>query len=243
MFNDEILFETKDKRIVVKETRFQGEPVRILLVNEVGESAVFYDEGRKSELVFDYLKEFAKVFDVRPDLKNTLLLGGAGFTFPRHITERYKDVHMDVCEIDPLMIDLAKKFFFLENYDPATHGEIIVDDALKYIKRCKKKYDAVFHDAYTENIIEEDLLSESGIRAVKKVMSKKGVYVINMISAFTGKDSLRGIMARAMLREHFKNVSWYPANESIAQNKPQNSILVASDGEIGPIRGPEFVTK
>ena len=47
----------------------------------------------------------------------------------------------------------------------------------------------------------------------------------------------------AELREQFKNVSWYPANESIAQNKPQNSILVASDGEIGPIRGPEFVTK
>src|SRR5690606_25489409 len=67
------------------------------------QSAVFLDSD---ELVFDYNKfyDLAELF--KPSPRRTLMIGGAGYSYPRHYLELFPDSTIYVAEIDPGMTDI-----------------------------------------------------------------------------------------------------------------------------------------
>ncbi len=229
------LYRSANGKMMVREEIYKGNPARVLLVNGVAESASFTEEPYRCYPPFEYLRHFDRFLTMRENTKEVLLLGGAGFSFPKYMLSRHPEMYMDVVEIDPMMVKLAREYFYLDealDRYGRDRVRIIYGDANHYVKNTDKSYQVIFHDAYLEDHIDQGLLSDEGIRTVKKHMPKDGIYVVNFITAISGMQSLPGIMARAMFREHFENVLLFSCEGTKKKNARQNCILVGTNGEL-----------
>ena len=66
------------------------------------------------QTLYEYTKMYDLMFDTEKEIKNTLLIGGAGYSYPKHYISKYIDKNMDVVEIDPMVTEIAKKYFYLD---------------------------------------------------------------------------------------------------------------------------------
>ncbi len=84
------------------------------------QSAIFPDSD---EIVFDYGKYYHLIRHFKPDFQNTLMIGGAGYSFPKDYLKKYPNAKMDVVEIDPQMTEIARKYFRLRRKSaPKNHS-------------------------------------------------------------------------------------------------------------------------
>jgi len=67
---------------------------------------------------------------------------------PRQFTHYYPEVVVDVVEIDPMVVDVAKQFFQVEANDRL---RIHVIDGRRFLQRSSEKWDLILLDAYTTN--------------------------------------------------------------------------------------------
>ena len=98
---------------VVEKTE-DGEAIRLLLVNGARESATYTDKAHRNDLVFRYAVGFNDVFEINKNLKDCLLLGGAGFSYPKYFISSFPEKTLDVVEIDEVMVNVAFKYFYLD---------------------------------------------------------------------------------------------------------------------------------
>jgi spermidine synthase len=77
--------------------------------------------------------------------KSWLILGLAGGTLAGMIAKKYQPNHLVGVEIDPIMVDLGKKYLKLADIP---NLEIIIKDAQKYIETTKGRFDYIFVDMY-----------------------------------------------------------------------------------------------
>jgi len=67
-----------------------------------------------NELVYDYTKYYHLASHFNPTFKKTLMLGGAGYSYPKDFLLKYPEATIDVIEIDPMLTKLAKEYFNLK---------------------------------------------------------------------------------------------------------------------------------
>lgn len=89
-----------------------GDPVRLLEVGGVFESATYLDE-RRFEPTFEYYRAFDHLFEAVPEPQRVLMIGGGGYAYPKHFVASQPYGAMDVVEIDPVITRIAREHFFL----------------------------------------------------------------------------------------------------------------------------------
>lgn len=100
------------------------ENVRVLRAGGVFQSATYLDE-RRFEPVFEYYRGFDAMFESETPLASTfghgvtevLMLGGGGFAYPKHLLSSRSGISLDVVEIDPAVVDAARRWFFLDELE------------------------------------------------------------------------------------------------------------------------------
>ena len=229
-----VFFSVEDKygKFVIRNGTYRGEEARLYEVDGVRESASFFDE-KKYDLVFDYAKSFLKLFDEMPGARNILMLGGAGFQFPKYVISHYPEMIMDVVEINPLAVRLARKYFFLNDLERDFRAEsegrlnIVLADGMDYFRTEDKKYDIIINDAYHSNLPDQGLTSPEGTRLIKEHLSPGGVYGFNLITSIVGKDSMPLMMTRNILSYAFEDVSYYICSPDVKPDVVQNLLFVS----------------
>ena len=202
-------------RIEVREVIEKNELIRLLLVDEVRESAAIMEEGRRNELVFKYTKDFDIALKKRPDITNTLMLGGAGFSFPKHYIHSYPDKRIDVVEFNPMMYQIAMQYFYLDELyadyrlSENRRMEVFIEDANDYITHTDRTYDLVINDCYVSNRMDDELLKNRQVVHIKKILNPGGVYMINLITAIHGSQSMPGVLEYEILKTNFKNTDLF----------------------------------
>ena len=221
--------------IQVCEEEYEGNPVRMLLVNGGQESACFRDETRRHELVFDYTEKLDRIFAAMPELQSTLLIGGAGFSYPRYYISHYPKRTMTVIEINALMPELARRYFWLDElwaeYDLAENRrlEIYIDDGSHYLKHTQRRFDAILNDAYVGDVPDRPLQERTAIEHIRDRLNPDGVYIINLIAARSGPLAASCAREQALLREYFAECVLIPCDKRLDPQLEQNCILLASD--------------
>lgn len=237
-------------RIEVREAIENHELIRLLLVDDVRESAAFMEEGRHFDLVFKYTQDFVIPIRKRPQIKSTLMLGGAGFSFPKYYIHYYPDKELDVVEFNPQMVKLAMEYFYLDElYREELQGEavkteggdrfsgesgrlnIFIEDANDYIEHTEKKYDLIINDCYVSNRMDDDLLKDRQVRRIHECLNPGGIYMINLITAIHGPGSMPGILEYEILKRYFRNTDMFACKKEAGALERQNVILVGTDGE------------
>lgn len=219
----------------IRDATEDGKLVRILLVDGARESASFRDPALRNALVFKYASGFNDILNENPHLHSALLIGGAGFSYPKHFIANFPDKTMDVVEIDQEMVDLAFKYFYLDElfFDYDLHKSkrlnIFVEDGNDFLQKNEKKYDIVFNDAYIAFALDEGLRSERGMELVKKSLNPNGIYVINVITAISGSKSGLGSKVGDLLKKSFKYTAFRRCSPDVPASEKQNCLLIGSD--------------
>ncbi len=157
---------------------------RTLYLNGMRHSQMNLDDP--SELLIPYTKFFhlGKLFT--PQLENVLFVGGGGFSGPKNFLATYPDIQIDVVEIDPEVIDVARKYFTL-NDNPRL--QIFNDDARLFLSQTDKKYDLIILDAYATDYVPFHLLTDEYFQILDEHLKPNGVIISNLIGTLAGDTS------------------------------------------------------
>ena len=177
------------------------------------------------------------MFKSQKEIKNTLMIGGAGYAYPKYYISHYEDKYMDVVEIDEKVTSFAKEYFFLddliEEYDLENNQRlnIITEDGRTYLNNLNKKYDAVLNDAFSGSSPAVTLTTIEAVQRIYNSLNEDGVYLTNIISSLDGKDSKFVKAEVNTIEKIFKNVYVVPVTTS-EENVVQNIMVIASDREL-----------
>lgn len=219
--------DTEYSRVQVFDTTdpVSARPIRALATDPYFvQSAAFLDS---EDLVLQYSPYYHLIRHFKPDFKDTLIIGGAGYSFPKDYLRSYPEARIDVVEIDPQMTQIARKFFRL-NDDPRMR--IVHEDGRMYINRGETgKYDAVFMDAFGSLFsVPTHLTTVEAVEQIHRILKDDGVVIFNLGSAITGPASGFLLAEVATYRAVFPQVYLFKVRPDYPDEKLQNVILVAS---------------
>ncbi len=160
--------------------------------------------------------------DKNQDIAILGLAGGTTSTQLNYFFGKDYDLKIDGVEIDKKIIEVAKKYFGLDNPSLTVHNL----DGRNFIDYTKKNYNAVVIDVYSNQLyISFHLTTKEFFESVKSHLKQKGVVAMNVNA--TGDDSalLRNITNTMLLV--FKNVYFIRTAEN-----SWNYIVVGSDNDI-----------
>ena len=106
-----------------------------------------------------------------------LVVGLGGGTMPMFLRKHYPEATIDVVDIDPDVVQVAKDFFgFTEDGNMRAH----VADGRKFVEAVQQPYDVIFLDAFGPRNVPPPLATVEFMRAVRKAVQPSGVVVGNV---------------------------------------------------------------
>jgi spermidine synthase len=124
-------------------------------------------------------REAFSQFDIEDrEIKNALILGfGAGSVASILCQEYKKAVQITGVEKDPVVIDLAKKYFRIEDY---THLTLHVEDAGDFVDRCDQQFDLIVVDLFVGAEIPPQFREEGFLTSLGRLLSAEGICFFNV---------------------------------------------------------------
>lgn len=238
---------------VYETTSALGEPVRVLECGGVLQSAVYVDP-RRTEPPFAYQRAFDLAFDladgVTSSVRRVLVLGGGGFSWPRHVVATHPGAHVDVAELDPAMVSVARRHFHLAEAEATGRLSVRVCDARAFLEEVAERaeqasgqdsgqppeqdgnlacapYDVVVNDTFAGS---EPVLALATLEAatlVRRVVGE-GIYLMNVVSRDGGRDLAFLRDEVATLKVTFAHVWVVPCTDEGFPGE-DNYLLVATD--------------
>ncbi len=212
----------------------KGEPTRVLRVGGGNQSATYVSDERWTESPSAYIRAFDIVFDAPVPVRDVLVLGGGGFSFPKQLITCHPEARADVVEIDPAVVSLAQRFFFLDRlvveYDTEATGRLnmIVQDALEFLRESQTTYDAIVNDIFAGRTPAQEFLAPATLELVRAHLAPGGMYAVNVVSPGVGAKSQVLHDTVAACRQAFPHVAVVVCTRDDAQ-AVSNRIVVASE--------------
>jgi len=203
---------------------YDGRPARVLYGDgRSPQSGVAKDDN--PGLLFDYNQRFLEIL-MSKQPKRVLIIGGGAFMLPTAAFHRFSRMRIDVVEIDPLLVTIARDYFDL----PASKRlQVHVDDGAHFLMETKQRYDAIILDAFSGYTIPGQLIDDAAIALYRKHLTRGGIVAMNFISEY---KPTRRRLAHTLLDDFgasFKNVSLYQADPHYWHGEEQNYVLVAAN--------------
>ena len=146
------------------------------------------DKSDPTRHVFEYTRYFhlPYLFADDPDqIDRVLFVGGGGFTGPKRFVHEY-DATVDVVEIDPEVIRVAKEYFRVRESDQLN---VYNRDGRQFLRETNRTYDVIVLDAYKKDKVPFHLTTVEFMRLTDRRLSEDGILFANLISAPTGPAS------------------------------------------------------
>lgn len=247
LFGSSLVFSamTQDNFIVDKDSAYnhirvydinnkEGRQVRVMAVENFADSGMFLDSD---ELAFEYSKYYHldEIF-AKKEIKKAVIFGGAAYSVPKDFLARNKNGEIDVVEIDPETTRIAEEYFRLDATDKRLH--IFHEDARMFLNESRKngqKYDAVYGDAFSSQCsLPFHLTTREAVGEIYDILDDDGVYIVNVISSFSGEKSEFFRSEYKTIKEKFENAFAFPlaAKEGNNFEAVQNIMIVAAKGDI-----------
>ncbi len=139
--------------------------------------------GDRSQLTFWYTREIASVVSRLQNRDSILNLGGGAIVLPDYLARQYPDSQIDVVEIDPQLIDIARNEF---EYVDRHNMRVIAGDARTYVNQTDERYDIVIVDVYGDGNIPFTFMTTEYGRSVYQLVKPGGVVLANIIAGQGG---------------------------------------------------------
>lgn len=224
--NPDILLDTDSQysRIWVKQIKTEKTTYKTLQVDTGLES---YIDAQTGEMGAKYLRFYDLFEYFNKDAQNTLLIGGAAYTYPIHYLNKYENKTIDVVEIDDKMTQIAKEQFGLNTNEPRL--KIYTQDGRSYLNYSENKYDTILMDAFKGVNAPFELTTYEALVNAKNMLNENGILLTNIISSIEGEDSKFIKYEYATYKAVFDDVKIFMVQTEDRQER-QNLILVGIKG-------------
>jgi spermidine synthase len=154
-----------------------------------------------------------------PEVSDILMIGLGGGSISTYLGRAMKETRIDTVEIDPGVINAARKFFGIRD---SARVKYFDGDGRVFLKRNSKSYDLILVDAFHGGYVPFHLLTREFYKLVKERLKPGGAAVFNVhdgTKLYASTLLTLGII--------FKTVEFYPSGEGEA-------ITVATDEILAP---------
>lgn len=176
------------------------------------------DVKQPDRIVMNYPQMMLGALFAKPDPKSILIVGLGGGTIPRALREVLPDARIDIVEIDPAVVTVARRYFDLGD----SHGlNVIEADGRVQVKRAlrqEQRYDIIMLDAFDHEYIPEHLLTQEFLQEVKGLLAPGGVLAANTFSS-----------SRLYDHESATYASVFPEFFNL---KRENRVIIAANGPL-----------
>lgn len=166
-------------RIVVEKTTSEFNAELIVAIQE----GKYVLNAKNANYSFATLHSVFQQALKKVDIKNEhsiLILGCGAGSIPSII---YKELgfnpKIDAIEIDEKVIELGNKYFGLDQYP---NLNIVIDDAMNFVKTTNNKYDLILVDLFTGITVPEHFLTQHFFEKLKSLLNNKGEVLINYVA-------------------------------------------------------------
>jgi spermidine synthase len=216
-------------------------PYQELEVAQLGATRTLYLDGQPHSAmdvddptrhVYTYTRYFhlPYLFAEDPDdIDRVLFVGGGGFSGPKRFATEY-DATIDVVEIDPEVISVAREYFRLDEYDDIN---VYAGDGRQYLRDTNHTYDLIVLDAYKKDKVPFQLTTLEFMRLANDRLSPDGILLANLIAAPRGPASGFYRAEYRTIDRAFQQTYTFPA---VGGSAVQNVELIAT-------KNPDRVTE
>jgi spermidine synthase len=130
-------------------------------------------------LVFPYTRMMLASLLLDPSPTNVLIVGLGGGTLPATLARLYPNARVDVVELDPAVVVVAKAYF---DFAPTPNMNVFEQDARVWVKRAAsapRRYDLVMLDAFNGDYIPEHLMTREYLLEVRELLVDGGIVAAN----------------------------------------------------------------
>jgi spermidine synthase len=165
----------------------------------------------------------------KPDFQKTLIVGGAGYSFPKEYLRKYPGKQIDVVEIDQQMTQIARDYFRLKD---AENLRVFHEDGRIFLNQTREKYDVILIDAFGSIYsVPFQLTTVEAVQKMSDALADDGVVILNFISAIEGESAGFLQSEYKTYAKVFPNVVLFNLFPDRPNNKTRNLILVASKSD------------
>jgi len=190
---------------------------RMLFINRMGQT---WFNLTSNYSVWGYPNYITSLGSAFPQGSNSLVLGLGGGVVSKQLHD-YCKLNVDAVELDNRIIEISKNNFNLKN----SGVKIIQDDARRFIKKSKKKYDFIVLDIFNGEILPSHTLSKECFEDLKKIMNADGMIVINFNGFLKDKEGRSGRSLFKTLSASGFTTKLFATNE---ENEDDRNILYIS---------------
>jgi spermidine synthase len=155
---------------------------------------------KPQELMLDYTRAMFLSFAYLPRQSRCLIVGLGGGSMVSFLKHYEPQVHVDAVEIDPVVVEIADKYFGVRS---GGNVEIITVDGIRYLQETDRRYDAIYLDAFLKPSEASDStgvpLASKTLEFYEQIQQKllpEGVVVFNL-NPHSGVRKDIAIMRRA----------------------------------------------
>ena len=175
----------KDERVLVA----RHSPFNLIVVTEDGSglrTLRFGHDGVRQSVVklgdpqhleLPYISVLPNCLAFVRNLSRILIVGLGGGTLPGFFRSQFPHIEIDVVEIDPDVLDVARTYCGFRE-DARMH--VYVEDGRDFIERCSNRYDVIILDGFDAETIPNHLLTLEFLQAVRNALAQEGIAVANV---------------------------------------------------------------
>jgi spermidine synthase len=219
------------KVVYRKDTRYH----HLLVVDDAETRFLRFDNSFQSGMYladpnrtrFEYTDYFQLGLAYDPGAKSVLFVGLGGGSAPKRFARDRPDLDLQVVEIDPDVVDVARRYFHVPETIP-----VAVEDGRRWLERHDRRFDVIAIDAYYSDAVPFHMTTREFVELVRSRLAPGGVVVVNVIGSLRGEGSqfLRSIYRT--YRSVFPTVALHPVYTSDRGRDPttiRNVALVATE--------------
>ena len=170
--------------------------------------------------------------------ENALILGLGAGTTARSFSAAFPNISLDGVEIDPLVVEIGKKYFDMNRCDV----NVILSDGRFFVKTTKKTYDIIILDTYKDASIPYHMTTVDFFKEVKTTLKPNGVLSINVLDIPNTKiiESIGNTVSRVfpsvylVKQPNTASCIFFVMNERYELNELKNLIVEGRDNLVFP---------
>lgn len=207
LYRDIIVFENFGERCM-----------RFTHRNIAQQSCIYLNDP--NTLVFSCTKMLMGALYLKPAPRKILVIGLGGGNLPSAIQLVLPNTELEIVEIDPAVVRVAKKYF---NFQLTSRVHITEEDGRVFVKRAikkGKKYDMILLDAFDGNYIPKHMLTRQFLAEVKMILVPDGVVAANTFATSPIYDN-ESVTYKSVFGDFYNLKKYFSSNRI---------ILVKNDG-------------
>jgi len=173
-------------------------------------------------LVFHYTQYLHLAMAFHDNPQRALFIGLGGGSAPRRFHRDYPNLLIDVAELDPEVVSVAKRYFMFQEDD---RMKVQAVDGRIFLQKTPQRYDIIVLDAYYADAIPFHLTTQEFLTELKAKLSPTGIVVSNVIGSVRGTDSKLFRAILKTLETEFRQTYVFPVDEVA------NIIVIATQSD------------